>query len=1252
MSLPPEKVLSSTLPSGGRARSCVSSKTGKNVFDNVDWPPAEALSDEWSSSTMQQQDKIPRHVPPRCRPAQGTSEDPCNPFFSPSRLPELPDKPHSVSGLRVFKTVAGSPASEIGLEVFFDFVIAINGIKLDEGDGKQVFVKHVHEAENRTAKLTVHNARANVIREAIVRPRKWSGKGLLGATVGYESVHIAQSQGLCVLEVFPNSPAAHAGFTPVNDFVLGTPGPPERFFSCTQDLDQVAKANLERQLQLYVYDCTSEAIRQVTLVPNSKWVANGCIGCELGAGPQHLIPRPQRPPGNPPSAVTCLQPACPSWVFPDEEITSVSSPPTARTETAAHFLASEYRSRSINPPEQQTAARSWSDIWNDVCAENSALLVMEYDTQSQMKCPKCKLCNLWAQEEHLRSQKCVRKREVNGIAIGPQLKQILDSWPDAAQAWQKPMAQESRQYSNKPDAQLKRGSKCANRFCKYLAHSSPGESWPDAAHHFCCLMCYEHTCKGYNNADYHGKKCEAREAPAVPQHMSSDVWQVRVSFVKIQEGIDPNSPALTHHLNLNDICKQISSCFVLIYHAEPGHAETGQWHLRMPLENGGWVTVASRAHPSAPIQTSFHRSDADFETLFKDAEHFDDLLMEARHAWDYFVQCQDLLRHRGAKTSAIDERNLARSRAMQKVHDVLQSRLAAQSSSNSWRSDCGEREQAIKLMHERFDEMQHGATLDLSVEARELEELKKQVKRTRYAAKIAHVQCQHADVEESGIGAESLKVQCGQKMQEARAAAKVYRNRFEHFRRLVNTHAPEEFHRLADCELDFFRSELEQVPPSLKANIVRTFDNQREIADFDSDLSDMKVLSSANACHTVYETSLEGQPCVLKRIDLVKNDGLARLMKEVKFMARLKHSLFTVPVQCAFVEHDSHRILKYGYLQFHRYESDLLQWMQNLQYQPSSRRAEDACRIASAMIHAVSWVHSQNVVHGDLKPANFLWDSKLMLPRLHDFETAMEVQEEEDSCPTGTCTVTLPPRSTWKYEAPEIKTDPFLRRSKKTDAFALGICIEDVNDHLLPAHSLDAEKLRDLRSQLTCNLAADRMSAQWAEERCHELFPCSAPHQWAGNLSDEQLEDHCRDMFNCKGYVEEIVKCRDIRYTQDAISSRFSDGSTFDSLINSIMADETYPLKHESLVLDVVVFKDTRTKPPRIFLHSKDNRRLYCFKCAQQWMRRDLKIKIRKYDFGPVFHKFLGHYDTRSQGRDIHVRGSYRDARSKPPWFA
>lgn len=194
-----------------------------------------------------------------------------------------------VGGFRVFKINDGSPASEAGLEVFFDFIVEINETKMSGANTH--FFNKIQESENKRTKLVLHNIRTHMSRDVFVTPRKWSGAGLLGAVVRYDVLDSDSQQGIRVLEVLPNSPAAEAGLMAYKDYLLGTT---EVMFSDMDELVELVNVCLGKKVQIYVYNSDTESIREVTIVPRIGWGGEGAIGADIRTGILHRIPAPRR----------------------------------------------------------------------------------------------------------------------------------------------------------------------------------------------------------------------------------------------------------------------------------------------------------------------------------------------------------------------------------------------------------------------------------------------------------------------------------------------------------------------------------------------------------------------------------------------------------------------------------------------------------------------------------------------------------------------------------------------------------------------------------------------------------------------------------------------------------------------------------------------------------------------------------------------------------------------------------------------
>lgn len=63
---------------------------------------------------------------------------------------------------------SGSPAEHVGLEAFFDFIIAIENIRLDQDNDtlKELLKKNV----NKPIKVTVYSSKTQTVREVSLTP--------------------------------------------------------------------------------------------------------------------------------------------------------------------------------------------------------------------------------------------------------------------------------------------------------------------------------------------------------------------------------------------------------------------------------------------------------------------------------------------------------------------------------------------------------------------------------------------------------------------------------------------------------------------------------------------------------------------------------------------------------------------------------------------------------------------------------------------------------------------------------------------------------------------------------------------------------------------------------------------------------------------------------------------------------------------------------------------------------------------------
>ena len=146
-------------------------------------------------------------------------------------------------GFKLFPQVCEtSPGGRAGLQAYFDFIISINGVVLEEDDDD--FKRILKENEGKEVLLRVYNSKTFSIRDVRVVPSTdWNGKGLLGVSIRFctfeganEHVwHVVVGFGRVVdvgfvswsfpQDVFDKSPAQAAGLIAEEDYIIGAVSP-------------------------------------------------------------------------------------------------------------------------------------------------------------------------------------------------------------------------------------------------------------------------------------------------------------------------------------------------------------------------------------------------------------------------------------------------------------------------------------------------------------------------------------------------------------------------------------------------------------------------------------------------------------------------------------------------------------------------------------------------------------------------------------------------------------------------------------------------------------------------------------------------------------------------------------------------------------------------------------------------------------------------------------------------------------------
>ncbi|GAA99648.1 uncharacterized protein L969DRAFT_86922 [Mixia osmundae IAM 14324] len=231
--------------------------------------------------------------------------------------------------LHVLRVAENSPAAHAGIEPFFDFLMGISGFALTED--VDAFTEQIERSEGQEILLQVWSSKRQELRDVeLVPSRSWSmqpRKGqiahddaepsLLGLSMRLCNPEGALEQVWHVLEIMEGSPAESAGLVPYGDYIIGYAGGVLRGEG---DFYELVENHDERPLRLFVYNSDFDITREVVLVPNKSWGnGDGLLGCGIGYGLLHRIPRPQERPPRPLNGHTYSQTHQRAETYPDEE---------------------------------------------------------------------------------------------------------------------------------------------------------------------------------------------------------------------------------------------------------------------------------------------------------------------------------------------------------------------------------------------------------------------------------------------------------------------------------------------------------------------------------------------------------------------------------------------------------------------------------------------------------------------------------------------------------------------------------------------------------------------------------------------------------------------------------------------------------------------------------------------------------------------------------------------------------------------
>ncbi|XP_064598107.1 LOW QUALITY PROTEIN: Golgi reassembly-stacking protein 2-like [Liolophura sinensis] len=207
-------------------------------------------------------------------------------------------------GYHVLRVQDGSPGHAAGLEAFFDFIVAIGNNRLNQDNDS--LKEQLKSNMERPVKMTVYSSKTQGVREVTITPSQtWGGQGLLGVSIRFCSFEGANENVWHVLDIHPNSPADLAGLRANTDYIIGA----DSVLHESEDLFTLIESHEGKPLKLYVYNADTDSCREVTITPNGAWGGEGSMGCGIGYGYLHRIPKRQFPSSIPPGQMT----ASPRW---------------------------------------------------------------------------------------------------------------------------------------------------------------------------------------------------------------------------------------------------------------------------------------------------------------------------------------------------------------------------------------------------------------------------------------------------------------------------------------------------------------------------------------------------------------------------------------------------------------------------------------------------------------------------------------------------------------------------------------------------------------------------------------------------------------------------------------------------------------------------------------------------------------------------------------------------------------------------
>ena len=214
-----------------------------------------------------------------------------------SGLRPSPPEPAPSHAYRVLKVGAAAsstgndvkndcPAALAGLEPFYDYLVSVDGIELTPDTAW--LSSYVTRGAQDAIRCVVFSIKGQYRRLVVLPPQALTSTSW-GVHLRWSPVQPSLDNVFHVLDVTPASPAWSAGLLEDEDYIIGTDTGVVRGES---GLSELFQEHTDRQLELWVWNRYTDITRSVVITPTRHWGGRGIVGCGIGTGALHRLPRP------------------------------------------------------------------------------------------------------------------------------------------------------------------------------------------------------------------------------------------------------------------------------------------------------------------------------------------------------------------------------------------------------------------------------------------------------------------------------------------------------------------------------------------------------------------------------------------------------------------------------------------------------------------------------------------------------------------------------------------------------------------------------------------------------------------------------------------------------------------------------------------------------------------------------------------------------------------------------------------------